>query len=326
MERREIITYGIMGVAAAAIPAVVQGQNADRFRVPEWGLRRRFVDGAFGRLAYLDEGQGDPALFLHGYPLSGFQWRHAVEQLALTNRCIVPDFLGLGASEASAGQDLSPPAQMTLIIKLLDMLGVSRVHVVANDSGGAVGQLLAAYHPDRVRSLLLTNCDTERQSPPPAMRPVIALARQGLYIKQWIEPWYENRQHARAADQFGGMCYADPAHPTDQAIEMYFGPLLSTPARARQVEAHAIAQETNALTGTRQLLKRYTGPTRIVWGMGDIIFNAANADFLSQSFGNSRGVRRLEKSKLFWPEERPDVIVEEATALWQQTAAEGVAR
>ena len=67
-------------------------------------------------------------------------------------------------------------------------------------------------------------------------------------------------------------------------------------------------------------------PVRIVWGMADTIFSTANADYLDRAFGGSRGVRRLDGSKLFWPEERPDVIAEEARALWNAWAPRTVAR
>ncbi len=322
MQRRDFVKLAIGSIAVAGLAGeVFAAPSYDRFRVTEWGKSRRFVRNGFGSIAYVDSGSGDAALFLHGYPLNGFQWRHAVELLDPFYRCIVPDFMGLGATEAAPGQDLSAPAQMAMIVSLLDALKVQRVHVVANDSGGAVAQLLAVHHPDRVRSLLLTNCDTERQSPPPAMAPVIDLSRKGLFADQWLAPWLENRDRARAPDQFGGMCYADPANPTDEAIEMYFGPLLASPERRRQVEAHAIAQERNALAGITPALARSAVPTRIVWGMGDTIFAPENADYLDKAFGNSRGVRRLEKSKLFWPEERPDVIAQEADALWRSLRA-----
>jgi len=321
MNRRNFLWLSAGTLASAiVVTPVLAGAGLDRFRAPEWGLGRKFLLNRYGRIAYIDAGRGDAALFLHGYPLSGFQWRQAVEQLGPFYRCIVPDFMGLGATEAATDQDLGAVAQMGMLISLLDALHIDRVHIVANDSGGAVAQLLVAHHPERVRTLLLTNCDTERQSPPPAMRPVIELARQRLYVKQWIEPWYENRDHARGADQFGGMCYADPANPTDEAIEMYFGPILSSSARAAQAEAHAIAQGANALSGIGPALARSPVPTRIVWGMADRIFDPGNADFLDRAFGNSRGVRRLETGKLFWPEERPDVIADEAHALWRNAA------
>ena len=56
---------------------------------------------------------------------------------------------------------------------------------------------------------------------------------------------------------------------------------------------------------------------RVLWGMADDIFLPHGADHLAKAFGNSKGVRRLDGAKLFWPEERPDLIAQEARALWQ---------
>ena len=324
MHRRDFVKLG-MGAGATALAGWTTHASADfdfdHFRMDEWRKDSRVAKTRFGSISYTMRGSGDPALFLHGFPLSGFQWRGPVEQLELFYCCIVPDFLGLGATEASSGQDFGAAAQAAMLIAFLDALKVDRVHVVANDSGCTVAQLLAARHPDRVRSLLLTNGDTERQSPPPAMLPVIDLSRKGQFAGQWLAPWYASHAHARAADQFGGMCYADPRNPSDAAIEMYFGPLLATPERRRQVEAHAVAQASNALVGITPALNRCQVPVRIVWGMADTIFDPGNADYLDKAFGASRGVRRLDRSKLFWPEERPDVIAEEADTLWRKVRA-----
>ncbi|MBA2304085.1 MAG: hypothetical protein H0W08_15830 [Acidobacteria bacterium] len=56
-----------------------------------------------------------------------------------------------------------------MIAAVLDTLSIDAVDVVANDSGGAVAQLLAARHPARVRTLLLTNCDSHTNSPPKSL-------------------------------------------------------------------------------------------------------------------------------------------------------------
>src|SRR5690606_39582561 len=131
----------------------------------------------------------------------------------------VPDFLGMGHSEVASGQGCEPEAQVAMLLELLDALSLPKVDVVANDSGGAVAQLLVALHPQRVRSLLLSNCDTEFDCPPPAMQPVIALARQGRFVDEWLGRWQADHALARSAEGIGGMCYADPAHPTDEAID-----------------------------------------------------------------------------------------------------------
>jgi pimeloyl-ACP methyl ester carboxylesterase len=203
------------------------------------------------------------------------------------------------------------------MLALLDRLGVERCDLVASDSGGAVAQLIVARRPERVRTLLLANCDSEIDCPPPALSPVIELAKAGSFVDQWLAPWLADPALARSAEGIGGMCYADPSHPTDEAIECYFAPLLRSPRRKDLVHRYAIALERNALAGIGPALRASTVPTRIVWGTADTIFSAASPDHLDRAFGNSRGVRRLPGSKLFWPEERPEVVAEEALRLWE---------
>ena len=277
---------------------------------------RRYAQTSFGKIAYVERGAGDAALFLHGFPLNGFQWRGALERLSAHRRCIAPDFLAMGYTDVADGQSVAPDAQVAMLVALLDVLSIRRVDLVANDSGGAVAQLLVARHPELVRTLLLTNCDSEIDSPPPALSTVIELAKAGRFVDEWLVRWLADKELARSAEGIGGMCYADPNHPTDEAIEYYFAPLASSARRKAQVHAYAIALERNALAGIQPALQRSTVPTRIVWGTADDIFKAESPDYLNRSFGNSRGVRRLAGRKLFFPEEVPDIIAEEARRLW----------
>jgi haloalkane dehalogenase len=276
---------------------------------------RRFARVAQGDVAYVAHGAGPAAVFLHGFPLNGFQWRDAIVRLAPYRRCIAPDFLGMGWSGAAADQDVGPEAQVEMLISLFAVLGIDRADVIANDSGIGVAQLLAVRHPERVRTLLLTNGDTEIESPPAAMRPVIELAKSGRFVDEWLLPWLADPARARSDQGIGGMCYANRAHPTDEALMQYFGPLTQSD-RKRSLHRYCMALERNALAGTREALRRSRIPVRIVWGMGDGIFNAASATFLDEAFGASRGVRRLEGAKLFWPEEKPDIIAGQARLLW----------
>jgi pimeloyl-ACP methyl ester carboxylesterase len=56
---------------------------------------------------------------------------------------------------------------------------------------------------------------------------------------------------------------------------------------------------------------------RIVWGTDDDIFSRADAEYLDRTFPSSRGIRDVPGGKLFFPEEFPDVIAEEARRLWR---------
>lgn len=314
MNRRNVL---ISAAALLAMQAPVgcttrRGTAATRFAAD-----RQVLPSRFGEMAYVARGTGPAALFLHGFPLNGFQWRDVIDRLAPWRRCIVPDFLGMGHSRMAPGRDFGPRAQLESLMILLTSLGITDVDVIANDSGGAVAQLMVAHHPERVRSLLLTNCDTEIESPPAAMLPVIELARRGQFAGKWLTPWARDPLLARSRDGIGGMCYADRRHPTDEAIGMYFAPLMGSAERQRQLHGYAVSLERNALRGIRPALRSSRVPTRIVWGGDDTIFSAAGARYLADSFGNFRGLRVLARAKLFWPEERPETVAGQARLLWE---------
>jgi pimeloyl-ACP methyl ester carboxylesterase len=277
---------------------------------------RRFVETRFGKIAYVERGTGDAALFLHGFPLNGFQWRGALDRLSAHRRCVAPDSLGLGYTQVAEGQSVAPDAQVLMLAALLDKLSIPTVDLVANDSGGAVAQLFVTRYPHRVRTLLLTNCDVENDSPPPAVLPIIAMARAGTFADQVFLPQLADKNFARSATGLGGLCYADPANLTDESIDCYFAPLVSSPQRKALTNAYAIGLDPNPLAGIEPALKRCTVPTRIVWGTSDSIFSAASPDYLDRTLPRSRGVRRVAGAKLFFPEEFPELIAEEARRLW----------
>jgi len=290
--------------------------HSSEMTASEFHSGRSFVTTDQGRIACIDKGTGSGALLLHGFPLNSFQWRGVIPQLSKLRRCIAPDFLGLGYTEVADGQSVAPEAQVALLVQLLDKLSIPEVDIVANDSGGAIAQLFVTRYPKRVSSLLLTNCDTEPDSPPTAVQPVIKLARAGKFADEWLAPWLADKKLARSKEGLGGQCYANPAHPTDEAIETYLSPLVSSPHRRMLTNAYAMGLDPNPLKGMESALKGCYVATRIVWGMADSIFSPTSPDYLSHTVGNSLGVRRIAGAKLFFPEEMPELIVEEASFLW----------
>jgi len=283
------------------------------------GLRytqeRSFLDSPLGRIAYIDRGSGRPTLLLHGFPLSSFQWRGVIDRLSATRRCIAPDMMGLGYTEVADGQSVTPASQAQMIATFLDRLNVGEVDLMANDSGGAVAQLFLIAHPERVRTLLLTNCDVETDSPPAAVLPIIESARAGVYPDLFLEPWLRHKDVARSATGLGGMCYSKPMYPTDTALEQYLGPLVASAARKALVNRYTLGLTPNPLEGISSRLRKCSVPTRIVWGMSDSIFSTRSPDYLASILPRLAGVRRVRQAKLFFPEEYPEVIAEEARRL-----------
>ena len=300
------------GAGTGPGPSTGELSNADAF-----DAARRYVDTPYGHVAYVERGSGATALFLHGFPLNGFQWRGAIDRLSPHRRCIAPDFMGLGYSQIPAQQDVTPAAQVSMLAAVLDKLTAGSVDLIANDSGGAVAQLFLLRYPQRVRTLLLTNCDVEPDSPPPALQPVLELARAGTFADEWLAPWVADKVLARSPTGLGGLTYTFPQNLTDEAIDYYLAPLVSSPERKAILHAYAMGLDPNPLAGIEASLRKTTVPARIVWGTGDDIFSQDSPAYLDRILPGSRGVRRIPGAKLFFPEEFPDVIAEEARRLWR---------
>ena len=266
------------------------------FTPAEFAAARRFSDTAFGRIAYVERGEGPAALFLHGVPLSGYHWRHQLAVLSDVRRCIAPDLMSLGHTEIAPDQDVSFVAQANMLLAFLDSLGVDRVDLVGNDSGGGIAQILAAKAPERVRSLVLTNCDTHDNWPPAAFLPVVELARKGelgtlLQAARGstapFEPAFE--RHAERAE----------------ALEVYLDPILSSPERIANLERYVTSMDNRQTTRIRPQLEKLDVPTLVAWGLGDIYFGEEWADWLARTIPGVRHVEKIPNAKLFFPEERP---------------------
>lgn len=321
MERRRFLaTAGTLSASLAArsalggtaMPSAVS-REPHPIDAAAFHAMRRHVDTRFGRIACHERGSGPAALFLHGFPLNAFQWRGALERLSSHRRCLAPDLMGLGHTLPASGQDLSPLAQVAMIIALLDALSIDAVDVVANDSGCTIAQLLALRHAQRVRTLLLTNGDSELECPPPVLIPIIALAHEGRFVSEFLAPQLADKALARSAKGLVGLTYTYPERMTDETLDAYLAPLVASPDLTH---AYTVGLEANVLSGTAAALGELDIPTRIVWGTGDNTFSLAGAEFLQRTVGRSLGMRRVEGANLFFPEEYPDLLAEEARGLW----------
>lgn len=276
---------------------------------------RKQIPLSRGRVAYVDVGEGPPVVFLHGWPLNAFQWRGPIALLSNRRRCIAPDFLGLGFTEACESADLSPVSQAEMIGELMDALGIAQADLVSNDSGTGVAQLIAAYHPDRVRSMLLTNGDVHTNSPPAALLPALDLARHGQLI-DWFEMHLRDSAFARSEQGLGGIAFTNPDFFDEELAKAYLWPLTSCELRRGQCQQYGVQFEPNPLPAIQARLRSLPVPARILWGTADSFFPTVWAEWLHCSLPYSRGIRFLEGARLFFPEEFPDLVVEEAERLW----------
>lgn len=267
---------------------------------------RRFTRTPSGEIAWISQGNGPAAVFVHGFPLNGYQWRRQLDGLSDLRRCLAPDLLGLGHTCIAPGQDVSFRAQARMLGEWLDALGVAEIDLVGNDSGGAVAQIFAARNPRRVRSLVLTNCDVDENSPPPEFMPTANVARSGQ-LGRLLGMARANPDAARAPTGLG-VGFEFPERLTDEVIETYLAPVTASDEHKRAVDRYVASMSPDQTVEIRGELAKLEAPTLIVWALADVFFTKRWADWLAATIPGVRRKVELPTAKLFFPEERADEL------------------
>jgi len=279
----------------------------------EFGKLPKSVTTSYGEIAYVEKGEGPVALFVHGVLLNGYLWRDAIENLSDTRRCIAVDILGHGQTKTPAGADMSFGAQAGMLAAFIDALGIDQVDLVANDSGGGISQIFAANNPGRIRSLVLTNCDTHDNYPPKALDALFGIVKAGglgAFGKQMLE----NGDVARGAF---AVAYEDAAFLSDDLIHTYLEPLMADEESVQNLTNFLLQNEDNSQNvRIEPKLRELQAPALILWGTDDIFFDVKWAHWLGERLPNSRVVE-APGARLFFPEERPGYFASEVRAFWE---------
>jgi len=119
---------------------------------------KKFADVNGKQIAYLEEGNGDPIVLLHGNPTSSFLWRNVVPELVNSGRVIVPDLIGQGDSEKLLASEGPGRYSLEVAYKYVDGLleaigGNKNVTLVIHDWGSSIGFLWAMRHPADVKGV-----------------------------------------------------------------------------------------------------------------------------------------------------------------------------
>ena len=255
-----------------------------------------------GPVSYIDTGgPGRAVLFVHGLGTSSYLWRHVIGQLDGQRRCVAVDLPLHGQTPAAAGQDFSLPGLARFLADFCDGLQLNDIDLVANDTGGAISQVFAAGHPERLHTLTLTNCETHDNLPPKAFLPTILLARLGLFAR--IAPRL-TRDVRRARRRVYGMGYQDVSSLPEDIVRGWLEPLLGTPESARAYQRLLTSLHARDLLAAGPALARLRVPTLIVWGTGDIFFRRKWAYWLRDTIPGATEVVEITGARLFFPDER----------------------
>jgi haloalkane dehalogenase len=230
------------------------------------------------RLAHLDEGEGQPVLFVHGEPTWSFLWRKVLEPVREAGyRCLAPDLPGFGRSDKPVDIGwYSYDRHTAATAALLEELDVRGATVVVHDWGGPIGLRLAVEHPDRIDRIVAL--DT------------------GLFTghQPMTEAWVAFRDFVERTEDLPvgmlvrGACKHDPGDEVIAAYEAPFPDARSKAgARAFPLILPTDPQMPGAAAGQRVLdaLRADTRPKLVLWADSDPVLPLKTGERFAAAIG-----------------------------------------
>ncbi|MEM7372953.1 MAG: alpha/beta fold hydrolase [Bacteroidota bacterium] len=152
----------------------------------------RYLPLPDGKMHYIDEGEGDILLFIHGTPTWSFLYREIIQSLSSNYRCIAIDHLGFGLSERSAEFSGSPQAHAANLLEVIEQLQLTEISLVVHDFGGPIGIAAALEQSDRIKQVILFNSWLWETKQNPAAKKIDKLLRSRLgrflYLRMNVSP------------------------------------------------------------------------------------------------------------------------------------------
>lgn len=226
------------------------------------------------RYAYLEGGQGEPLILLHGFGGNKDNFTRVARFLTPHFRVIIPDHIGFGESSHPQTADYSPAAQAENLHLFFEALGIRKVHLGGNSMGGQIALTYAASFPARVLSLWLLAPAGVWSAPESEIRQIISETRHNPLI-------------VRTEDEFAALFPLLMSEPP-----FIPRPIMNVLAKERiqnaDLEERIFDQLVVDSLETR--VSGLTTPTLIVFGDRDRAIHPGTSDVLHKLLPNSQVV------------------------------------
>jgi pimeloyl-ACP methyl ester carboxylesterase len=270
-----------------------------------------------GSISYRDTDDGPPVVFLHGLLVDGTVWRKVTPLLDGAARSIVPDLpLGAHRTPMNADADVTPHGVARLVGDFLAALDLEDVTLIGNDTGGAISQLVALDHGERVGRLVLTNCDCFDVFPPKEFLPMVKSAHVPGALKAALAPM-RSATARRMVIAYGGLAREIPDEVTAAWVEP-----ARTDARVRGDLATFMRAIDKSITrDAAERLPTLTVPSIVAWGQDDRFFSRELGQRLAATLPNAR-LEPIANSRTFVSEDEPEALADLIRGFVRETAAQ----
>jgi pimeloyl-ACP methyl ester carboxylesterase len=257
-----------------------------------------------GTVRYFSVGSGPAIVFVHGALVNANLWRKVVAELSADFRCVTLDLpFGSHVIPMPPDADLSPPAVADLIADAIEALELDDVTLVANDTGGAIAQLVVTRRPEHVGALVLTSCDAFDNCPPKLKKPNMPLLSHAALLRPTLAP---ARFGAVQRAIFGALAKR-PVEP--EVLESYALPALEQAGVRRDLARLMAGLDKRYTLEAAERLPEFDKPAVIAWSREDRFFPSDHGERLAALLPRGRH-EWIEDARTFSPEDQPERVAQ----------------
>lgn len=288
----------------------------DRFeKLSDFPFEPNYLRAAEGlRMHYVDEGQGNPVVCLHGAPTWAYLYRHVIAALQEAHRVVVPDFIGFGRSDKlTAVDDYSFDLHYQSLETFIEALDLTDVTLVVHDWGGLLGLTYAARNPERIARLVVLN----------TFLPTGEKEKTTAFLawRRFVEntPDLPIGQTVRRG-------LADPSRLSDEEATAYDAPFPTTESKAGarawplMVPMEPVDPVADVMRETRRRLTEWSAPAFVLFAPEDPILGAARNFFLDLlPTAREQPEITIEDAGHFLPEEKGPEVAQHIVEFLERT-------
>ncbi|WP_280236481.1 alpha/beta fold hydrolase [Nocardia cyriacigeorgica] len=257
-----------------------------------------------GRIRYHDTGDGPPVVFVHGLLVNADLWRHVVPAVAAAgHRCLSPDWPLGSHTVAMPGADLTPAGVADIIASFLERLDLTDVTIVANDTGGAITQILMTRNPARIGRVVLASVDCYEKFLPPPFTSLGALAHLPGSMRPATELLRIRALH-RLPFAFGWV--AKRPIPAD-IVDSYLLPSRTSAAIRKDVRHFLKSANSRYTLDAATRFPSVAFPVLLVWAREEKLFPVPLADRMVRELPDAT-LKLVDDAYTFLPEDQPEQL------------------
>jgi len=256
---------------------------------------------------YVDEGNGEPIVCLHGMPTWAYLYREFITKLSGKYRLVVPDHMGFGKSDVPEDKPYRMAQHVDNLSKLLLALDLKDINLVVHDWGGPIGFGFAVDHPERIKRLVILNTS-------------IGVTREGTHLwysdieKNGVYDAFFSNMKENAAKLFS-MAVFNQDRITPTMLKAYTAPFpdasycKGTLAFPQDIPVGFSHPSAPAMLHVRDNLGKLAGKPKIaIWGMQDIVFPPQFIDRWKKFYPDIK-VHEVANASHFLQEDAPAEII-----------------